>query len=107
MLEHPDGVASFVAKLKGIRRISEGGVLLDRLEATIPDSAVDALVDALEHPERVRFVGGRDFDLRRDTVARLTEIGGRRAAATLRRLVDDPEIGRAAAEAVRTIEARI
>lgn len=57
MLEHPDGVASFVAKLKGIRRISEGGVLLDRLEATIPDSAVDALVDALEHPERVRFVG--------------------------------------------------
>ncbi|MEX2413525.1 MAG: NERD domain-containing protein [Thermoleophilaceae bacterium] len=106
-VEHSDAVASLVGKFKSVRRMNEGGALLDRLESTMPQPAVDALVAALEHPERVRSVGGRDFDLRRDIVARLTEIGGRQAAKTLRRFADDPEIGRAAAEAVRAIEARI
>lgn len=106
-VKYPEAVASFVGKLKGVGRMNEGGALLDRLESTMPPATVDALVDALEHPERVRSIGGRDFDLRRDIVARLAEIGGRRAAETLRRFADDPEIGRAATEAVRAIEARI
>jgi hypothetical protein len=105
-VEHPDAVGSFVGKLKSVRRMSGGGALLERLEGTMPQAAVDALVDALEHPERVHSIGGRDFDLRRDIVAKLTEIGDRRAAGALRRFADDPEIGQAATEAVRAIEAR-
>lgn len=105
--EHPDAVASFVGKLRGIRRMNEGGALLERLEGAMPPAAVDALVDALEHPARVHSIGGRDFDLRRDIVAKLAEIGDQRAAEALRRFADDPEIGREAAEAVRAIEARV
>jgi hypothetical protein len=103
---HSDAVASFVGKLKGVRRMNEGGALLERLEGAMPQVAVDALVDALEHPERVHSIGGRDFDLRPDIVAKLTEIGDQRAAEALRRFADDPEIGQAATEAVRAIEAR-
>lgn len=106
-VEHSDAVASFVGKLKGVRRMSEGGVLLERLEGAMPQAAVDALVDAFEHPARVHSIGGRDFDLRRDIVAKLNEIGDQRAAEALRRFADDPEIGREATEAVRAIEARI
>jgi len=106
-VEYPDAVASFVGKLKGVRRMNEGGALLRRLEGAMPQAAVDALVDALEHPERIHSIGGRDFDLRRDIVAKLAEIGERRAAEALRRFADDPEIGREATEAVRAIEARI
>lgn len=105
--EHHDSVASFVGKLKGVRRMNEGGALLERLEGAMPQVAVDALVDALEHPARVHSIGGRDFDLRRDVVAKLAEVGDRRAAGVLRRFSDDPEIGREAAEAVRAIEARM
>jgi hypothetical protein len=105
--EHPDAVASFVGKLKGVRRMNEAGALLDRLESTTPPAAIDALVDALEHPARIRSVGGRDIDLRSDIVAMLTDVGDRRAAETLRRFADDPKIGREATEAVRAIEARI
>jgi len=106
-VEHADAVASFVARLTSVRRMSEGGALFERLEGAMPQAAIDALVDALEHPERIHSVGGRDFDLRRDVVARLTEIGDQRAAEALRRFADDPEIGREATEAVRAIEARI
>lgn len=105
--EHPDAVASFVGKLKGVRRMNEGGAPLSRLEGAMPQAAVDALVDALEHPERIHSIGGRDFDLRRDIVAKLAEIGDRRAAEALRRFADDPELGREATKAVRAIEARI
>jgi HEAT repeat protein len=106
-VEYPDAVASFVGKLKGVRRMNEGGALLRRLEGAMPQAAVDALVDVLEHPEQIHSIGGRDFDLRRDIVAKLAEIGDRRAAEALRRFADDPEIGREATEAVRAIEARI
>jgi hypothetical protein len=106
-LEHPDSVASFVGKLTSVRRMSEGGALLQRLEGAMPQAAIDALVDALEHPDRIHSIGGRDFHPRRDIVARLTEIGNRRAAEALRRFADDPEIGREATEAVRAIEGRI
>ena len=105
--EHSDAVASFVGKLRGIRRMNEGGALLERLEGAMRPAAVDALVDALEHPARVHSIGGRDFDLRRDVVAKLAEIGDQRAAEALRRFADDPEIGQEAAEAVRAIEARV
>jgi hypothetical protein len=77
------------------------------LESATPPAAVDALVDALEHPARVRSVGGRDIDLCGDIVAMLTKVGDRRAAETLRRFADDPKIGREATEAVRAIEARM
>jgi hypothetical protein len=106
-VDHPDAVASFVGKFTSVRRMSEGGALLRRLEGAMPQGAVDALVNALEHPERIHSIGGRDFDLRRDIVAKLAEIGDRRAAEALRRFADDPEIGREATEAVRAIEARI
>jgi hypothetical protein len=106
-IEHPDAVASFVGKLTSVRRMSEGGALLQRLEGAIPQAAIEALVDALEHPERIHSIGGRDFDLRRDIVARLTEIGDQRVAEALRRFADDPEIGQAATKAVRAIEARL
>jgi hypothetical protein len=106
-VEHPDAVASFAGKLKSVRRMNEGGALLERLERAMPQVAVDALVDALEDPARVHSIGGRDFDLRRDIVAKLSEIGDQRAAEALRRFADDPEIGREAIEAVRAIEARV
>ena len=105
--EHPDAVASFVGKLKGVRRMNEAGALLDRLESTTPPAAIEALVDALEHPARIRSVGGRDIDLRSDIVAMLADIGDRQAAETLRRFADDPQIGQEATEAVRAIETRI
>jgi HEAT repeat protein len=66
----------------------------------MPQVAADALVEALEDPERVHSIGGRDFDLRPDIVAKLTEIGDQRAAESPRRFADDPEIGQAATEAV-------
>jgi hypothetical protein len=104
---HPGAVASFVGKLKGVRRLNEdGALLLERLESSMPGVAVDALIDSLEYPERVQPVGGRDFDLRRDVVATLADVGGQRAAEVLRRFADDPEVGAAATEAVRAIESR-
>ena len=106
-VEHSGAVASFVGKLSSVRRMNEGGALFQRLGGAMPQAAVDALVDALEHPARVHSIGGRDFDLRRDVVAKLAEIGDQRAAKALRRFADDPEIGREATEAVRAIEARI
>lgn len=35
-VDHPDALASFVGKLKGVERINQAGALLDRLESTIP-----------------------------------------------------------------------
>jgi hypothetical protein len=105
--EYPDGVPSLVGKLRGVRRLGEESLVLDRLEGAMPASASDALVDALQHPDRIRAVGGRDFDLRADVVAKLADIGDRRAAEALRRYADDPSLGLMASQAVRSIEVRL
>jgi hypothetical protein len=105
-IAHPNAVASFVGKLQAIRRMNEGGALLERLLDAMPQAAIDALVAVLEDPDRVHSIGGRDFHLRPPIVARLAEVGDQRAADALRRFVDDAEIGEAATAAVRAIEAR-
>jgi hypothetical protein len=106
--EHPDAVASFVGKLKGVRRTGEEGWVLKHLEEAMPTSASDALVVALEHPDRIHSIGGTDYlDLRADLVEKLADVGDLRAAEVLRRFADDPAIGRSATEAVRAIETRL
>jgi hypothetical protein len=105
--EHPYSVASFIAKLRRGWGIGREEVLIARLEAAMPQVAVDALVAALEHPDRVQTIAGSDYGLRRDIVARLSEVGERRAADVLRRFANDPEIGESATEAIRLIESRL
>jgi hypothetical protein len=106
--EYPNAVASLVGKLKGVRRLGEEIWVLERLEETMPASASNALVVALEHPDRIHAIGGNDyFDLRADIVEKLAVIGDLRAAEVLRRFADDPAIGRSATEAVRAIEMRL
>jgi HEAT repeat protein len=72
----------------------------------MPQEGVEALIAALEHPERVETIAGHDHGLRHDITKRLADVGDRRAAEILRRFTDDPEIGEAATEAVRAIEGR-
>jgi Nuclease-related domain/ATPase family associated with various cellular activities (AAA) len=106
--DHPEAVASFLGQIRGVRRIHHAdNALLDRLESVTPNAAVNALVNSLEHPERVHSIGRYEFDLRRNIVLTLGKFGGRQAAEALRRFVDDPEIGEAATAAVRTIEGRV
>ncbi len=106
--ERPNAVASLVGKLKGVRRLGEESWVLERLEEAMPPSASNALVVALEHPDRIDPIGGNDyFDLRADIVEKLADIGDLRAAEVLRRFADDPAIGRSATEAVRAIELRL
>jgi hypothetical protein len=108
VIERPDAVASLVGKLKGVRRLGEESWVLERLEGAMPPSASNALVVALEHPDRIHAIGGDDyFDLRANIVEKLADIGDLRAAEVLRRFADDPAIGQSATEAVRAIETRL
>ena len=106
-VEHPNSVASFISKLRSVGALADDRTLLDRLESSIPASAVDALIQSLNHPERMRSIGRFDFDLGREIVMALGKFGGRTAIEPLRRFTDDPDIGEAATTAVRTIQARV
>lgn len=67
---------------------------------------MDALVWSLEHPDRIRSLCRYDRGVRDYVIDLLGRLGDLRAGDVLRRFVDDPDVGEAAAAAVRAIETR-
>lgn len=106
---HRDVLASLLLNLRHVdSRPSrqEHVPVYELVVGALPPSAIDALVWAVEHPEDIRSLPRYDHGVRAHVIGLLGRIGGRRAADVLRRLADDPEVGEAAAAAVRAIENR-
>jgi hypothetical protein len=106
---HRDVLASLLFNLRSIPRL-RSRVPRDVRElvvAAMPSPGVDGLVWSLEHPKQARSLCRYDHGWRGDVVDLLARFGDRRAADVLRRLVNDAEVGEAAAAAVRAIEARV
>lgn len=110
--EHRDRLASLLHNLRGVQHLSNRHTEHVDVLAAMPPAGIDALVWSLEHPEQIQPLCRFDHDMRPFLVALLGElaeigeIGDRRAVAALRNLINDPELGVAAATAVRTIEIR-
>jgi hypothetical protein len=108
---HPEIVASLLLNLRQMRglhatHLEKSEDVHDRLLAAMPAAGLPVLIWSLESPDRVRSLCRYDHRGREYLVDVLGQIGDRRAAEMLRRLVDDPAVGAAAAAAARAIEAR-
>ncbi|MGA9284115.1 MAG: nuclease-related domain-containing protein [Solirubrobacteraceae bacterium] len=108
---HRDVVASLLLNLRQMWGLHATGLknpqdVHDRLLATMPAAGLSVLIWSLEHPNRIRSLSRYDHGSRDYLVGMLGRIGDRRASEALRRLIDDPAIGEAAAAAVRAIEMR-
>ena len=110
--EHPDIVAGLLLDLRQMHGLhaAHSGDSEDvhaRVLAAMPTAGVDVLIWSLEHPDRIRSLCRYDHGVRDYLVDVLGRIGKHRAAEVLRRFVDDPAVGEAAAAAVRAIETRL
>jgi hypothetical protein len=108
---YPDVVASLLLNLRQMWGLHATGLeksddVHDRLLGTMPAAGLSVLTWSLEHPDRIRSLSRYDHGSREYLVGVLGRIGDRRASETLRRLIDDPTVGEAAATAVRAIETR-
>jgi hypothetical protein len=105
--EHRDFLAGLLTILRSLHRLhAEDHQVFELVLGAMPAAGVDALVWSVEHPDQVRSVSRVDLGLRNNLTDLLGRLGDGRAAEALRRFTDDPEIGEAAANAVRAIEAR-
>jgi hypothetical protein len=104
--EHRDVFASVLANLHLASIIDDGPSVYERVLSAVPAEGVEVLIWSLEHPEQTRALCGWVYDLPAHIVEWLGRIGDRRAADVLRRFTGDPEVGEAAAAAVRAIEER-
>jgi|GEM_PF-6803347 len=109
---HPNVVASLLLNLRRMWGLHATGLeksedVHDRLLAMMPAAGLSVLIWSLEHSDRVRSLCRYDHGSREYLVGVLGQIGDRRASETLRRLIDDPTVGEAAAVAVRAIETRV
>jgi hypothetical protein len=104
--DHRDALAGLLASLHNARWFDESDAH-DRVLAAMPPDGVEALTWSLQHPDRLCEAFGRTWDMRRHIVRVLTERGDRRTAQALRAFTQDPDIGEAAAAAVRAIETRM
>jgi hypothetical protein len=106
--KHRDVLASLLMNLRHMHGLHSKAPeeVHERVLAAMPRSGVDVLVWGLEHLHHVRSLCR--YDHRRDSyvIDLLGRLGDRRAADVLRRFADDPDVGEAAAAAIRSIEAR-
>ncbi len=103
---HRDTLAGFLSSLHDARWFDEQSIH-DLVLAAMPTAGVKALTWSLEHPDQLRTVFGNTWGVRRNIIRVLAHRGDRRAAQALRRFTRDPDIGEAAAAAVRGIETRV
>lgn len=107
---HRDVLASLLLNLSHVDvrpSRQEGAVVHELVVAALPPNATDALIWIVEHPDDIRSLPRFDHGVRDHVIRLLGLLGDRRAADALRRLADDPEVGEAAAAAVRAIENRV
>lgn len=105
--EHRDVLASLLLNLRQMRNLSDDAEDVHELVlAAMPAAGMDVLIWSLEHPDRTRSLCQHDHGVRDYVIDLLGRIGDRRAADVLRRFVDEPGLGEAAAAAVRAIETR-
>lgn len=104
--EHRNALAGFLSKLHDARWLDKLPAH-DLVIATMPAAGVEVLTWSLEHPDLLRTAFGRDWNTREHIVRVLGAHGDRQAAQALRRFTREPDIGRAAAAAVRAIETRV
>ncbi|HTC60173.1 MAG TPA: nuclease-related domain-containing protein [Solirubrobacteraceae bacterium] len=104
--DHRDTLAGLLSSLHDARWFDEQSIH-DLVLAAMPTSGVDTLTWSLEHPNRLRSAFGHTWGARDNTIRVLADRGDRRAAQALRGFTQDPNIGAAAAAAVRAIETRI
>jgi hypothetical protein len=107
---HRDVLASLLLNLRHVDigpSRQERVAVHEHVVAALPANAIDALVWTVEHPDDVRSLPRYDHGVRAHVIRVLGRLGDRRAAEALRRLADDPEVGKAAAAAVRAIENRV
>lgn len=110
LTDHPDVVASLLLNLRQMHGLQLHPVkpedVYARVLSAMPAAGIDALTRSLEHPDRIRSLCRYNHGVLGHVVDVLGRIGDDRAAEVLRRFVDDPAVGEAAAAAVRAIEAR-
>jgi hypothetical protein len=103
-------VAGVLQLVKSSEGIVDGSALriLDRIKKENPDDLTEVLCWSLQNRESLRSLPRGNWGSDRDefAVAVLGELGDARTAGSLRRFVDDPQIGAAAVRAIRSIEAR-
>jgi hypothetical protein len=104
--KHRDTLAGFLSTLHDARWFDEQSVQ-EQVLIAMPPAGIEALMWSLEHPDRLRDAFGHSWNVRRHIVHVLADRGDRRAAHTLRRFTQDPDIGETAAAAVRAIETRV
>jgi hypothetical protein len=106
---HRDVLASLLLNLSHVDlrpSRQERTAVHELVVAALPPNAIDALIWAVEHPDDIRSLPSFDHGVRDHVIRLLGLLGDRRAADALRRLAEDPELGEAAAAAVRAIENR-
>jgi hypothetical protein len=107
LVTHPNAIASLLSSLWSARALEpQPREVHDRILNTMPDGGVRALAVAVEHPDTLESLLRWDRGTREHAVELLGRVGDRSVTDVLRRLVDDPAVGQAAAAAVRSIEAR-
>jgi len=104
--DHRETLAGFLASLHDAHWLDDTPTY-DLVLSAMPPAGIEALTWSLEHPDRCRIVFGHVWDMRRRIIDVLAQRGDRRAAQTLRRFTHEPDIGEAAAAAVRAIETRV
>lgn len=104
---HPNAIASLLFNLWSARALERRpSEVHDRILTVMPDSGLEALAMAVERPGSLQSLVRWERGVREHAVELLARVGDRSVTGVLRRHADDPVVGRAAAAAVRSIEAR-
>lgn len=106
LVEHPDILASLLVRLRRVDRAGRRGPedIRSCMLGSMPPAGVAVLIWTLDHPSEAASLFQGEFQLQRDVVQLLWDLGDPRARDVLRRLAGDPDVGELAAAAARAIE---
>lgn len=106
LLEHRDILASLLVRLRRVDRAGRRGPedIRSCMLGSMPPAGVEVLIWTLDHPSEAASLFQGEFQLRRDVVQLLWDLGDPRAREVLQRLAGDADVGELAAAAARTID---